>query len=397
MTYDALVIGGGPAGAAAGLILARAGWTVAIVERKAYPRRKVCGEFISATSLPLLHDLGILDDFLRRAGPAIRRVGLFAGDTVLSAPMPQPAGPIGGLGRALGREHLDLLLLEAAVHAGAQLWQPWRAVALHRTGRGFHCVISAKRDFRELAARIVIAAHGSWENGGLPTQFGGAHRPSDLLAFKAHFRDCDLAPELMPLLVFPGGYGGMVHSDAGRVSLSCCIRRDTLGQLRRMPGRPNAAEAVLDHIRRSCGGVDHALRHARLDGSWLSAGPILPGIRKHAIKGIFLTGNAAAEAHPIVAEGISMAVQSAWLLGRRLVAAQDDAAKSEALIAVARGYARDWHGTFATRHHTAAVIAQAAMRPNAAALLLPILKRFPRILTIGARLSGKAKLPIAAA
>jgi flavin-dependent dehydrogenase len=58
MNYDALVIGGGPAGATTALLLARAGWSVALVERKAFPRRKVCGEFISATSEPLLRDLG---------------------------------------------------------------------------------------------------------------------------------------------------------------------------------------------------------------------------------------------------------------------------------------------------------------------------------------------------
>jgi len=55
MTYDALVIGGGPSGATAALLLARAGWNVVLAEKTAYPRPKVCGEFISATSLPLLH------------------------------------------------------------------------------------------------------------------------------------------------------------------------------------------------------------------------------------------------------------------------------------------------------------------------------------------------------
>ena len=70
MIYDALVIGGGPAGGTSALLLARAGWSVAVVEKAEFPRRKVCGEFISATTLPLLDELGLADAFLKSAGPA---------------------------------------------------------------------------------------------------------------------------------------------------------------------------------------------------------------------------------------------------------------------------------------------------------------------------------------
>ena len=232
MRYDAIVIGAGPAGSTAALLLARAGWSIAIVEKSSFPRRKVCGEFISATSMPLLHELGVLDDFLHQAGPEVRRVGLFAKDATLSAPMPQPANAIAKRGRALGREHLDGLLLQAAQDAGANVWQPWKASAAPRRPRHrLHHRSGGKSS--ELTAPLIIAAHGSWENGSLPTQAAAPHRPADLLGFKAHFTNSDLPADLMPLLAFPGGYGGMVHTDGGRVSLSCCIRRDTLQQCRR--------------------------------------------------------------------------------------------------------------------------------------------------------------------
>jgi menaquinone-9 beta-reductase len=386
MRYDAIVIGGGPAGSTAALLLARAEWSIAIVERSSFPRRKVCGEFISATSMPLLHELGVLDDFLHQAGPEVRRVGLFAKDATLSAPMPQPANLIAERGRALGREHLDGILLRAAQGAGVEVWQPWKAGALHRAGDNTVCTIEAEGKSNELTAPLIIAAHGSWENGSLPTQAAAPHRPADLLGFKAHFINSDLPADLMPLLAFPGGYGGMVHTDGGRVSLSCCIRRDTLQQCRSALSNRRAADAALHHIQSSCAGVRHALQQATLDQAWLSAGPIQPGIRDRYADGIFRVGNCAGEAHPIVAEGISMAMQSAALLCRLLIAGK---AAGHQQAETGSRYAAEWDHLFAPRIRASSLFAALAMSPAAAGLGLPLMKSFPRLLTFGAHLSGK--------
>jgi flavin-dependent dehydrogenase len=385
--YDALIIGGGPAGATLGLLLARAGWSVAIVEKAGYPRRKVCGEFISATTLPLLEALGVGNAFLAHAGPEVRRVALFGGDEMLVSAM--PAASDGAFGRALGREHLDTLLLDAAKRAGATCWQPWSAVAFAQDEGRSTCTIATRDQVATLDARIVVAAHGSWETGRLATQAVRSHKDSDLLGFKAHFDGSALASDLMPLIVFPGGYGGMAHTDGGRVTLSCCIRRDALQQCReRFPGA-QAGDVVLRHIESSCGGVRDALAPAQRDGAWLSAGPIRPGLRQVFGDGVFRVGNVAGEAHPVVAEGISMAMQSAWLLAGALTAQQD--APTFDPVAIARAYRAAWRRQFARRVRAAALFAHLAMRPQQARPLLPILRRFPAILTFGARLSGKTR------
>jgi menaquinone-9 beta-reductase len=391
MTYDAIIIGGGPAGATAAILLARAGWSVAIVEKASFPRRKVCGEFISASNAQVLNELAVGETIRRRAGPDVRRVGLFADDTVLTSAMPRAAGAMLGWGRALGRESLDLLLLERAAEDGATVWQPWSAVDPSPCGDGYACRISARNAEKTLHAPTIIAAHGSWERGALSTQPNRARRPSDLLAFKAHFINSDLAPDLMPLLAFPGGYGGMVQSDGGRVSLSCCIRRDALRDCRRRHTALHAGEAVYRHILESCLGVRENLGRAILDGRWLSAGPIDPGIRPRYAHGIFRVGNAAGEAHPIVAEGISMAMQSAWLLCRQLIAHHDNIASQRARADAGHEYSAEWRSHFATRIHAAALFAGLAMRPSSATLLLPLIRRFPKMLTWGAKLSGKTK------
>jgi flavin-dependent dehydrogenase len=380
--YDVIVIGGGPGGAAAALLLARAGRAVVVLEKKAFPRPKVCGEFLSATSLPLLDHLGVGDAFRRAAGPDVRRFGLFAGPAVLTADLPAVSGP-DNWGHALGRETLDTLLLCEAAAAGATVLQPFSGVELRHEDGHYLCLAVGPNAERELRASIVIAAHGSWDIGSLPTQ-PTRRRPcaADLFGFKAHFRSSSLPDDLMPLLAFPGGYGGMVTCDAGRVGLSCCVRHDRLARIRE-PGE-EAGEAVLRHIRASCRGVDEVLNGATRDGPWLAAGPIRPGIRLQSTDCVLRVGNAAGEAHPVVAEGISMALQGAWLLADRLVASQ-----KRPLTNVAADYARAWRRAFRARLLTSTAVAQWAMHPAAVAGAVPILRRLPGLLTWGARLSGK--------
>ena len=391
--YDAIVIGGGPAGSTTALMLARAGWAVALIEKSQFPRPKVCGEFISASTFPLFAEFGLLEDVRGLAGHEIRRVAVFAGEAISTSHMPAVSGPFGSWGRALGREHLDLLMLEAAVRAGADLWQPVRVTRIEPLNQGWRCEISHGDDSTSLFARTIVAANGSWEKSPWLPDCWAPHKASDLLAFKAHFDGADLAFDLMPLLVFPGGYGGMVWSDAGRVSLSCCISRETLNHYRTSEER--AGETVLRHLRRSCRGVANALERAKLRGSWLSAGPIRPGIRVAFAEGVFRVGNAAGEAHPIIAEGISMAVQSAWLLCRTLLSEKDSLDNASILADVGRAYAASWRAHFAGRIHAAAVFAHALRRPETAALALALPKRFPALLTFCAALSGKTKqIPI---
>src|SRR6185312_15088159 len=273
---DALVIGAGPAGATAALVLARGGLSVLLAEKSAFPRRKVCGEYISAASWPLLDEIGAAH-LEASAGPPVHAVGFFAGAHVASSPMPLLDGRAG---RAVRREILDTELTALARDAGADVHQPASVVSYQRLGGRFEAHLEDEdANAQEIEARVVIAAHGSWERPPHPAAERSVRRNADLLGFKAHFAEARLAKGLMPLVLFPGGYGGLVAVDERHVSFSCCVRRDALRAIReRARGQP-AGEALLEHVMRSCRGVREALAPAWRASPWLAAGPIRPGIR----------------------------------------------------------------------------------------------------------------------
>ncbi|HWJ34883.1 MAG TPA: FAD-dependent monooxygenase [Steroidobacteraceae bacterium] len=403
---DALVIGAGPAGTSAAILLAKAGWRVIIVEQHAYPRRKVCGECVAAGNLVLLDELGVGAAFRGAAGPDLRQIGwMDAAATVIADMPPCTSGPY-AYGRALGRDRLDTQLLLRAGSLGVVVLQPARVRRVRGELGCFECTIESLVDdgppvdecagMRLIGTPVVIDAHGSWERGPVFSMCENAdgerapRRRSDLFAFKANYRNTALAPGFLPVLALPGGYGGIVVADDGRTTLACCIRRDTLSACRALQPQASAGMAVEAFLRRACSGVRAMLQTADRDGAWLSVGPLRPGIRVDAVHGAFRVGNAAGESHPLIGEGISMALQSSVLLADALTRQPAAAIQGRCGIAVHRSYAAAWRRSFAPRLRLAATYAHIAMRPELARPARALLRRWPALLYGGARLAGKA-------
>jgi hypothetical protein len=128
------VVGGGPAGAMAALAALRGGAAVRIFEKSAFPRHKVCGEFLSPAILTLLRRAGCDTAFLRLRPAILREMQLHFGARVVRHRLPEPA-------YGLSRYQLDLLLLQHATDAGAQVIRDhWSTAAgdpavIHAAGR----------------------------------------------------------------------------------------------------------------------------------------------------------------------------------------------------------------------------------------------------------------------
>src|SRR5450631_2653738 len=115
--YDLTVIGGGPGGSSAAIAASRARVQVLLLERGTFPRHKVCGEFVSAESLDLLHGLLILEHQpLLEQALRIARNRVFLDGQVLETAVDPPAASI-------ARLDLDAALWASARECGVDTRQ----------------------------------------------------------------------------------------------------------------------------------------------------------------------------------------------------------------------------------------------------------------------------------
>jgi 2-polyprenyl-6-methoxyphenol hydroxylase-like FAD-dependent oxidoreductase len=403
---DALIIGAGPAGASVAIRLARLGWRVTLIEQSRFPRQKFCGECLGPASLELLDEIGLGSKVTELAGPAIRQVAWMSGERTTVAEMPACRDGRHAYGCAIGRDCLDTLLLEHAKSQGVDILQPAKVRRVSGMPGELDCVCEWRSDGPEeerergtehrIKAALVIDAHGSWERGPecepamreaseeLPS------RASDLLAFKTTFAGAGLATGVLPVLCLPGGYGGMVVSNRGRTTIACCIQRETLRQWRLRLGGGSAGEVIETYLRSSCAGVAAALRDAHRQETWHAIGPLRTGFHLESPRGIFRIGNAAAEAHPLIGEGICMALQSAAILAQLCADLPRDFQVNH-IVDAQRTYNTLSRKEFSPRLRLAQLYARVAMRPSLAAAAAVLMKSWPRALTAGAQFAGKAR------
>jgi menaquinone-9 beta-reductase len=159
VTWDALVVGGGPAGAAAGFWLASAGHRVLVVEKKRFPREKTCGDGLTPRAVRQLHDLGLADAL---AGH-LRFDGLRSIAHGVTLELEWPDHPdFPSYGYVVRRRDLDRMVAERAEDAGATVWTGAEAVAPVVDG-GLVAGAAIRRDgvTESVDARYVLVADGS--------------------------------------------------------------------------------------------------------------------------------------------------------------------------------------------------------------------------------------------
>jgi flavin-dependent dehydrogenase len=356
-----LVVGGGIAGAALAARLARSGRDVLVVERRAAPHDKVCGEFIGGEAALLLNDFNI--DLEALGAIRITAVRLCARDHGVAVPLPFAAC-------SLSRRVLDEALLARASTCGAEVW---RGAAVHALRRDAEAWVAALDGGGEnIVAGDAFLATGKHDLRGWKRPPG---RQNDLLALKQHWR---LSPaqaralgSWVELFLFPGGYAGLAPIEDGLVNLCLVVRQ------RQFKKFDCCWDVLLDALRAAVPALRERLTAATPCGNRPLAIASIPYgfVQGHSDSPCpWRLGDQAAVIPSFAGEGISIALHSARLAAETFLT-DGDCARYQARLAA----------DLAVRIRRATLISRLLVHPAGQALAMTATQLMPGLIGVVAR------------
>jgi menaquinone-9 beta-reductase len=295
---DVLVIGGGPAGAAAAFRLAAGGLKVVLCERKPGPNQQVCGEFVSATATAELAALGV--EPARLGARPLTRARICARNVDVTTRLPFT-------GYGLSRARLDRCLLQAAARRGADVRLCVGVRTLDRRHGAWSASLS---NGGRIESEAVILATGKHDLRGHGRAWSGA---PPVVGFKMHWwlRPDQTAAlgDAVELFLYDGGYAGLQLIESGSANLCLVMTADRL----RRDGR--AWQNAVSHLRKLAPTLAARLRDARpLWDRPASIARVPYGYvcaSDPSTEAIYRVGDQAAVIPSLAGEGIAIALRSA--------------------------------------------------------------------------------------
>lgn len=302
--WDVVVIGAGPAGCLAARELSRLGRRVLLLERKAFPRYKVCGACLSHAALEQLADVGLAHDVLRLNGQVLNEVCFQHGGRGLTLPVPA--------GLAVARSRFDETLANAAIAAGATFWQQTKGTIqtcdLQAESRRIDLESSLSRP-ESVMARVVLSADGLTRTSlqCLP-EFQSHVASSSRIGVGLTLPDESphYSPGRICLAVEREGYVGVVRTEQNELNLAAALSPGALDD-----GPATAVTAILN---RSGYPVPDALG----SHGWQGTVPLTRSSVAVAGQRVLLLGDSTGYVEPFTGEGMAWAIQ-AGLAAARLV------------------------------------------------------------------------------
>jgi len=301
------IVGAGPAGSSAATLLARRGARVSLLEQRAFPRDKVCGDGLSPIALRFLEHLHPGDLALAEYGQPVSRAYFRAphGATFLAD---LPNHLFAGRAAVVRREVLDHWLVQGAVRAGASLYERADVRSLDRDRAGVRLRL---RNGQHLRADLVLGCDGS--PSVVRRALGAAVFPPKHSAFalRLYYEDLELPhadafgfffeKNLLP------GYGWIFPLPGRRANVGIMVPTVRLAteraKLPEMLDRFCSSSAVR-------GLLDGGRRCGRAKGHHLPLGTFAHDL---VFDRALLLGDAAGFIDPLTGEGIHFALESSAL------------------------------------------------------------------------------------
>jgi flavin-dependent dehydrogenase len=315
---DVLVVGTGPGGSASAAFLARAGFSVMAVDRAAFPRDKVCSEYMSPEAVRLLDRLGVVPE-LEAAGAAPlhgTRVIAARGSRLHGRFAHAGVTPFRPTGLSLSRRLLDETLVGAARTAGAAVLERTAVEALlyDHGAVGGAVVRDADGQRHALRARLTIGADGL--RSLVARRIGRRrHGHPRRLAFVAHVDGVTGMGDSAEMHVGRQGYVGLNPIGGGRTNVALVVPAERGGEAR---GR---MESFLLEALRAFPGLHERVAAGALARRVLATGPFAAWSGRVTVDGAALVGDAADFFDPFTGEGIYSALRGAELLAESAVVA----------------------------------------------------------------------------
>lgn len=333
-SWDAIVVGAGPAGSAAAAALASAGHRVLLVEKDEFPRDKVCGEFLSPEAQDALARLGAMDE-VDRVKP--ERITAGSVHPPAGAPiafeLPRPA-----LG--ISRRALDDLLARRAAVSGAAVRFGHRVIRLEGDlARGFRVRIAGGGRETAVAARLVVGAWGRWNALDRALERGFVRKPASYVGWSRDYVGrTDFLRGKVRLYLFPGGYCGLSRVEGGEVNLAGVVSEPAY---RRTGGGWDAALAAARRSNRALAADLDALMPG--PRGFLGVGPVYFTAKPPVESGVLMAGDAAGVIDPFSGQGQAGALHGGNLAAEVAGVFLRGGTSPEA---TERDYARRWRDAF---------------------------------------------------